>query len=458
MKKNSIILASALLLSACSLAPDFALPEIQMPETLKNTPDQNTAERVSENIWWQKFGSEELSSLIAKAATNNNDLIAAAARIEQAQAIARQASAPLFPSLFASGDALRNFNNKPSATQNSARNSYNIGGQLSYELDLFGRLRNAARAADESAIASEYDRNALHLSITAQTAEAYFNMLALNQRITYAENNLKNAHDILKITQSKFDSGAISELEISQQRNLAELEEAALASLKQQREVTKNLLAVLLGVTPESFTTKDIYLDKLLPPDVASILPSELIARRPDIRSMEARLKAANFNIGSARAAFFPSLGLSAVSSLAANPASASASVLSSLAASISAPLFTGGELEGRLENATAQQKELAAEYRKTVLTAFGEAENALSAVQTAEMRLKSLSAAASSARKAYGASTTRFRAGAVDYVTLLDTQNSLFNAEDALAQAQADRLFASVELFKALGGGWKTN
>lgn len=458
MRKNLIILFSTALLGACSLSPDFALPEMQVPETLKNVPNQNTAERAEENIWWQKFGSEELSSLITKAATENNDLISASARIEQAQALARQAGSPLWPILTAGGDAQRNFNNKPSAFQHPAQNSYNVGSGLSYELDLFGRLRDAANAADESAIASQYDRDALHLSITAQTAEAYFNLLALNQRITNAENNLKNAHDILSITQSKFDSGAISELEISQQRNLAELEEATLAALKQQRETTKNFLAILLAQTPGTFTTKDTYLEKLLPPSVAPVLPAELIARRPDIKSLEASLKAANFNIGAARAAFFPSLSLSASSSLAATPASAPAIVLSSLVTSITAPLFTGGELEGRLENATAQQKELAAEYRKTVLTAFGEAENALYGVQTADMRLKSLTAAAGSARKAYAASTTRFKAGAVDYVTLLDTQNALFNAEDALAQAQADRLTASVELFKAIGGGWNNN
>lgn len=455
-KTNLILITTTLaLLSSCSLAPDFSLPEITLPEVLKNEPAQPDKERVSEDKWWQEFGSEELSSLIARTNTENNDLIAASARVEQAQALAKQIWAPLFPGISASGDAQRNFNNKPSAIQSGAQNSYNAGAQLSYELDLFGRLRNAADAADESAVASEYDREALRLSTTAQTAETYFDLLAINKRITAAVDNLKNARDILAITQSKFDSGAISELELAQQRNLTENEQAALTGLQQQREATRNLLAVLLSETPESFATKETFLDKLSPPAVAPVLPAELIARRPDIKSLEASLRAANFNIGAARAAFFPSLDLSAGSALAATPASAPAKVLSSLAASITTPLFTGGELEGGLENATARQKELAANYRKVVLTAFSEAENALYGVKTSETRLKSLTAAADNARKAYNASMTRFKVGAVDYVTLLTTQNSLFQAEDALAQARADRLTASVELFKALGGGW---
>ncbi len=455
-KAKFILITTALaLFSACSMAPDFALPEMKLPETLKNKPEQPDAARLEETSWWQKFGSEELSSFIARTNEENNDLLAASARIEQAQAIARQAGSSLFPSLSLSGDAQRNFNNKPSSIQSGAQNSYSAGAGLSYELDLFGRLRDAAHAADQSVVASEYDREALRLSTTAQTAETYFNLLALNRRITTAEENLKNARDTLAITKSKFNSGAISELELSQQQNLTDNEQAALDSLKGQRENTENVLAVLLGASPQSFSVKESSLDKFSPPAVAMVLPAELIARRPDIRSMEAQLRAANFNIGAARAAFFPSLGLSASSALAASPASAPAKVLSSLAASVAMPLFTGGDLEGRLENATAQQKELAANYRKAVLTAFSEAENALYGVQMTENRLKNLTAAAASARKAYNASMTRFKVGAVDYITLLTTENSLFQAEDALAQARADRLIASVELFKALGGGW---
>lgn len=191
-KAKFILITTALaLFSACSMAPDFALPEMKLPETLKNKPEQPDAARLEETSWWQKFGSEELSSFIARTNEENNDLLAASARIEQAQAIARQAGSSLFPSLSLSGDAQRNFNNKPSSIQSGAQNSYSAGAGLSYELDLFGRLRDAAHAADQSVVASEYDREALRLSTTAQTAETYFNLLALNRRITTAEENLK---------------------------------------------------------------------------------------------------------------------------------------------------------------------------------------------------------------------------------------------------------------------------
>ena len=443
------------MLTACSLAPDFTLPEISTPETLKNTQAPADIARVPEAEWWKQFGSEELSGLIDKTTTENNDLLAAAARIEQAQALAKIAGAPLLPSLSANGNAGRNFNSNPSVAGHAAQNSYSVGAQISYEVDIFGKLRDAANAADESAISSAYDRDALRLATTAQTAEAYFNLLALDERVVIAANNLNNARDILAVTQTRFDAGVLSELELSQQKNLTENEEATLATLKQQREVAQNLLAILVGELPEKFTTKDNTPETLKPPMVAAVLPAELITHRPDIASLEAQLRAANFNIGAARAAFFPSINLTGSTALGANPASAPASVLSALAASISVPLFTGGELEGGLENATAKQKELAADYRKAVLTAFGEAENALYGVQTMQDRLTSLSQATDDAKKAYDASLTRFNAGATDYLTLLTTQNSLLQAQDSLAQAQADRLSASVELFKALGGGW---
>ena len=446
MKKFLIPL---LLLSSCNLAPDYKAPDMAVPEAWKNNSVE--AAPIPESEWWKAFGSDELSGFIANAITDNNDLLAASARVEQAQAAAKIAGAPLWPSVVAQGNAGRNFNNNSNAA--GAVNSYQAGATVAYELDVFGKLRNNANAADAFVNASIYDREALRLSISAQIASGYFNVLSFHERVAIAENNLKNTLDILAVIQTRFDAGAISLLELSQQKTLAANQEATLANLKQQREIAQNSLAVLLGAVPQSFIIKDTSLDALTPPAVAPILPAELITRRPDIASLEAQLRAANFNIGAARAAFFPSFDVSASVGLAANPSSASASVLSGLAASIAAPLFTGGQLEGGLEQATARQKELAANYRSAVLTALGEVENALHAVETTHDRLESLTQAADAAKSAYDASLTRFDAGAIDYLTLLSTQNALFQAKDTLIQAKADHLSASVDLFKALGG-----
>lgn len=452
MKQNTaIIIILSVFLSGCDLAPDYFTPEMPVVENWKNQSQANDAERLPDAKWWQQFGSEELSSLIAKATTQNNDLLAAAARIDQARALTKIAAAPLLPSLFADSSASRDFSNKPK----KAVSSYRAGADLSYELDIFGRLRDAANSADQSLIATSYDRDAIRLSISAQVAQGYFNLLALNERVENAENNLKNAYEILEIIGSRFNAGALSQLELSQQKTLVASEESSLANLKQQREVAQNLLAVLLGETPESFAVKDNKLGAMKPPEVAQVLPKEILSHRPDIASLEAELRAANFDIGAARAAFLPSFDLSAGAALAANPASAAASSLFALAASISMPLFTGGELEGRLENATARQQELAANYRNAALTAYGEVENALFNVENTKAQLASLTVAAQEAKKAADIASLKFKVGAIDFESLLNTQNSLLQTEDSLAQSKANRLSASVELFRALGGGF---
>ena len=457
-------------LAGCSLAPDYQPPEMNIPEQFTNAP-ASTATPTSEETWWKAFGSEELVSLITQTQKANNNLLASRARMEQAEALAKVAGGSLFPQLALSGSGGRSsgrgggngfFNNSNEGTNGGRGNNggsttnYSTTASLSYELDLFSKLRDTANATDATALASHYDRDALRLTTTAQTAEAYGNLLALDERVAIAEQNLHNADILLQVIQTRFDAGAVSLLELSQQQTLRANELATVASLRQQREAAQNMLAVLVGETPESFKVTATSLTGISPPEVAAVLPSELLARRPDIASLEAQLRAANFNIGAARAAFFPSLSLSASFGLSANPSSSSAETITSLMASLSAPLFTGGQLEGNLEHATARQKELAALYRQAVLTAFGEAENALYTVETTTSRLVALSQATDAAKKAYTAARIRFDNGAIDMPTLLTTQSALFNAEDSLAQAKADRLIAATELFKALGGGYR--
>lgn len=451
MKRISAL--SLLLLSACTMAPEFKLPDISMPDTWKNTPKQEASAPHADDSWWKGFGSDELPQLITQAEKENPDLAAADARIAEARATARIAGAPLFPELSLDGSAGRNYSSRH---QTGAKSNYNGGVNASYELDLFGRNLSGARSADWLAKASAFDREALHLSITSQTAESYFAALALNERVTIAEKNLTNAREVLDVTKKREASGALSPLEVAQQQNFVGSSEATLATLKQQREAAQNALAVLVGQTPQKFTMMAQTPKALTPPDVPVSVPAEWIARRPDIASAEAELKSAGFDVGAARAAFFPSLNLSAGVAIAAAPISASSAVLSSLAASVTQPLFTGGTLEGGLERATAHQKEVAANYRKVVLTAFAETENALNAIESQRQREDALKMALDAARTAYDASRSRFNAGAIDSITLLDAQRTLLSAEDALAGAHADRLSASVDLFRAMGGGWE--
>jgi NodT family efflux transporter outer membrane factor (OMF) lipoprotein len=275
--------------------------------------------------------------------------------------------------------------------------------------------------------------------------------LSLNDRIRIAEFNLKNAEDILRIIEARYAQGSVSGLEVSQQRVAVNGFNLALASLIEQRSTTANALATLLGLAPQNFTAPTAELASLSLPAVNLTPPATLLTSRPDIESAEAGLLAANADIGVARAAFFPSLTLgldTAISAGFGGPAAAATSIASSLVA----PIFTGGRLTGNLENVTARQKELAVQYRQTILTAFQEVEDALAALKSANERTLLSRATVAESQNAYDIAKARFDAGAIDFLTLLDTQRSLYAAQDNQISVNQDQLAAFVQLRKALG------
>jgi NodT family efflux transporter outer membrane factor (OMF) lipoprotein len=396
-------------------------------------------------LFWQDLGSVELDRLIDQVLAQNLDLEAALQRIDQARAQAKIASSPLYPNVSASGSSSRTFQNSKDT------NSANIGGGVSYEVDLWGKNRNTAKSADFRLNATEFDREALRLVVTSDATNFYAQVLSLNDRIGIAEFNLKNAEEILRIIEARFAQGGVSGLEVSQQRVAVNGFRIALATLVEQRSTTANALAILLGVAPQTFSTPSATLATLTLPPVNLTLPATLLTARPDIESAEAGLRAANADIGVARAAFFPSLTLNlntVVSAGFGGPAAAATQIASSLIA----PIFTGGQLTGNLENVTARQKELAAQYRKTVLTAFQEVEDALAELKSANDRAALSSATVAESQNAYDIAKARFDAGAIDFLTLLDTQRTLYVAQDNQISVNQNQLFAFVQLRKALG------
>jgi len=257
--------------------------------------------------------------------------------------------------------------------------------------------------------------------------------------------------------EARYEAGSISGLDLAQQRNTVATIEAGIPALKADRAANENALAILLARVPGRFAVETATLDTVALPAIAAGQPSDLLERRPDIRGAEARLKAANADIGAARAAFFPSLDLSASVTRSFATASA-AETVGSLGASLLAPIFSGGSLEGNLQSATGRQTELAANYRLTVLNSFAEVENSLVNVEATAARAASLAVAADEARKAYELSLARYRAGASDLLSVLDAQRSWLSARDSAAQARLNRYSTAVDLFVALGGGWKSS
>jgi NodT family efflux transporter outer membrane factor (OMF) lipoprotein len=395
--------------------------------------------------FWQELGSAELNRLIANVLAQNLDLEAALHRIDQARATAKVAASALYPTINASGAASRIYQN-PRDT-NAARG----GGSISYEVDLWGKNRNQAESAGQRVDVSRFDREALRLVITADATNFYSQILSLNDRIRIAEFNLKNAEEILRIVEARFDAGSVSGLEVAQQRVAVNGFRTALASLIEQRNTTANALAILLGIAPQNFAAPAAELATLSMPQINLTPPATLLTERPDIESVEASLLAANADIGAARAAFFPSLSLgldSAISAGFGGPAAAATQIASSLLA----PIFTGGSLTGNLENVTARQKELAVQYQKTVLTALREVEDALAALKSANDRAVIARATVTESQNAYDIAKARFDAGAIDYLNLLDAQRSLYQAQDSQIAINQGQLQSFVLLRKALG------
>jgi NodT family efflux transporter outer membrane factor (OMF) lipoprotein len=400
----------------------------------------------SSTPFWRELGSEELNQVMKVALAQNLDLEAALQRIAQARGQARVAGAPLYPAVEATGRSSRTIQDTGNTT--AARGI----GSVSYELDLWGKNRSNAAAADLRARATEFDRDALELVVSSDTATFYTELLSLNERIRIAENNLRNAEEVLRIIEARYRAGAVSGLEVAQQRVAVNALRSALSSLAEQRATAFNALAILLGQAPQNSQAPKATLASLKVPAVELTPPATLLTARPDIESAEAVLRAANADIGAARAAFFPSLTLGLDTTIAAGfggPAAAA----TSLANSVLAPIFTGGRLRGNLEAVTARQKELAAQYQQTVLTAFREVEDALAALKSSDEQADISRQTVEESQRAYDIAKARFDAGAIDYLTLLETQRSLFQAQDDQIAVHAAQLQAFIQLRKALGG-----
>jgi multidrug efflux system outer membrane protein len=482
MKKAFCGTVLCALLAGCSLIPAYHRPPVATAATWKNgAAAQNDATIAPD--WWKSFNSPELNRFMDQALAQNNDIRAAIDRIEQARGAARVAAAPLFPTLGVSGDATISRSHggsgvattstaatQTSTTETSASTgssasygsgtirSWDIGPEISYELDLFGGNRAAAKEGRAAYLSSIYAQQALALTTMGDVADQYFLVLNLRERVRIAEENLKSSNDILRIIDARFNAGAASGVDLAQEKTAVATAQASLAALKEQEAQGEDALAVLLGQTPESLHVEANSLTNLDIPDVAPTQPSSLLERRPDIRSAEQTLIAGNADIGVARAAFFPTIDLGAGLTLAASPFSGPVSRVVTGSSSLLAPIFEGGSLTGRLLESKGRKAELVEDYRKTVLTSFKETEDALVAVKASTDREAALKEAVVQSRRAYDLSRDLYDSGAVDFQTLLDAQQAMLTTEDSYASVRLERLEASVSLYLALGGGWHSD
>ncbi len=446
------IVAPALFISGCSFVPAYERPMVETPPAWGEAGVQTNVDIAAD--WWESFSSPELNALMARGLENNTDLLAGVQRVEQARAALKIAGATLLPSAGLSGGAERSQTVRTQG-RNSGATFLQAGVDVSYELDLFGANRAEVEAAEAGLDNSIYNQGALELAIMGDVATGYFTLASLRERLAIADSNLDISREVLRIITARVREGAESEIDLAQQRTAVASTEAARAVISERIKNAENALAVLLGAPPQTITVERENLDGVNVPEIAPGQPSELLERRPDLLAAEASLIAANANIGAARSAFFPSISLGVGDFISTTGFGDPATMVLTLAASIAQPIFQGGSLEGGLDLATAEQLELAQLYLGSVLTAFQEVEDALAAVRYAREREIALQTAVEQAERAYELSIRRYDAGAIDFQTLLNTQNAQLVTQDEYAQAKLARLTAAVNLYRALGGGW---
>jgi outer membrane protein, multidrug efflux system len=413
--------------------------------------------------WWQGFRSRELTEIIETARSANLDIAAAVARIVQADALSRVAGSALLPGVNLNGSATRA---RPS--QSAGGGGGGGGGSehdilsasltASYEIDFWGKNRSALRAAEETAVASRYDREVVGLSTVVGAANAYFQVLAAQDRLRVANENLQSASRVLNLIQQRLNAGTASALDTAQQESLVNSQRAAIPPLEQTLTQSRNALAVLMARSPEHVRIRGGSLRGISYPRVTPGLPSELLTQRPDIREAEAALASANANVANARAQMLPSITLtgeggyqSAILKTLLRPESA----FYTLTAGLTQPIFDGLKLQGNLDLQKGRQDELLQNYRKAVISGFADVENALDAIRQTALRERLQRDVVTSSRRAFDISEQRLRQGTIDLVTVLQTQQTLYQAEDALAQARLAHVQAIVSLYQALGGGW---
>lgn len=446
---------AALFVAGCSVGPDYQKPSTDRPDNWAGAQGRDEWPGLT---WWKDFHADELDRLMSTAQASNFDLAIAVARLKQANAQALIAGAPLLPQLDANASAERTRN--PGSGYRNGTNIYNANLTVSYELDFWGQLRDQAEAARLTAAASAFDRQTAELTLQSAVAQSYFSLLSLNERIQLAEDNLKAAINVLDAYNARFEVGTASALDVAQQENVVATQRAALPPLIEQQRQARDALAVLLGAMPEGLTAPAGNLASVRLPGVAPGLPSGLLQRRPDVQSAEARLQAANQNVKAAVAAMFPSITLTGEGGSASTSLSdlfKPAGLFYSLIGGLSQPIFHGGQLEGGRLLTEGQYEEQVATYRKAVVSAFADVEDALAAVEQEERREEADKVAAGTAQRAYDIAQAQLYSGTIDILTVLNTQRSLFQAQDELAQARLAHAQAVVGLFKALGGGWKS-
>ena len=450
-----------------TVGPDYHAPTNAVPEKYKATElgswkEGTPLDKVAKGNWWEIFKDEELDRLQTQSTHENQNLRAAMARVNQARATARVARGELLPSLNLGPSWTRQRfspNQVPSFGDMTA-NNFSVPLDLSYEIDLWGRVRRNFESSRAEAQASLADYYNVLLTLQSDVAQNYFGLRALDAEIATVAGTVDLRKEQVNLVRSRFDAGIGNELDVARAETELATTQAEVAALAQRRTELENALAILAGSNPAVFRVSARTVRGWNPraPEIPAGLPSDLLERRPDVSQAERLLASANARIGVAKAAFFPVVALTAsggyLSGELENLFNWESRVWS-IGPSISLPIFAGGRNRANYHRSQAAFEEAVAHYRQQVLVAFGDVENSLSGIRHLADESEAQSRAVAQARRAADLATQRYRSGIVSYVEVIDANRDALQAERAEAQLSGQRLITTVQLIKALGGGW---
>jgi outer membrane protein, multidrug efflux system len=455
------MLCSGLLVS-CAVGPKYHRPAVQTPTSFRDVaPDpqlQAHAASYADLPWWQVFQDPKLQELIRSALKQNYDVQLAAERINAARAQVTITRSSLFPQAAANA----NFYGGKDGTTQFKFNFLNLVGDAAFQIDLFGRVRRATEAARAQLLATEDAQQTVILTLVSDLASDYFTLLQLDLQLQITRQTIGTQTDSVKLTKLRLDRGVATKLDVLQAQQVLDTANTQIPDLERAIAQEENAISILVGDYPHDVARGLPLVEQTLPPEVPPGLPSSIIERRPDIREAEQILVASNAEIGVAKAQFFPQIALTGSGGGSFGRSSAFSSLMASqvgiwsYGAQVSQPIFTGGALRGNLRLAKSENQQALIAYRQTIQRAFGEVSDALIGYEKLhEVRLRQQDAV-SDLEETVRVSTLRYKGGTTTYLEVLDGQRSLYGAQLTLASARGDEYRSLVQLYKALGGGWR--
>lgn len=458
MRRLLIPLLCAATLGACAVGPDYVRPTIDAPQSWRFNDGE--ARELANSAWWKQLQDPVLDGLIRTALVQNKEVLIAAARVEEFRGRLGATRSQLFPRVGADLGGSRQRASELGASGAPPRNPFNavqVDASVSWELDVFGRLRRLTEAARADLLASEEGRRATLLSLISSVAASYVNLRDLDRQLEIARRTVQSRREALDLFELRFRRGVVSQLELAQARSEYQRAASTVPSLEQAIARRENALSVLLGSNPEEIP-RGRPIDALTVPGVPAGLPSDLLERRPDLRQAEQNLVAANADIGAARALYFPTITLTGLLGAASTSLSglwSGPGQLWSFAGGLGAPILTAGGIAGQVHVAEAQQQQALHAYERAIQIAFQEFNDALIGTQKSRVQLASQGREVDALRDYARFARLRYDGGYSSYLEVLDAERSLFNTELEYTQTQGALLQQAIGLYKAMGGGW---